>query len=76
MRTTLNIDDQLLISAKHLAIEQGKPLTKLVEDALREVLARQGVAKQRVSLATARGKGLRPGVDLDSSASLADLMDD
>jgi len=76
MRTTLNIDDQLLASAKHLAIEQGKPLTKLVEDALREKLARQPLSEQKISLITARGNGLRPGVDLDSGSSLADLMDD
>ena len=38
MRTTLNIDDQILATAKHRAVEQGVTLTRVVENALRDAL--------------------------------------
>jgi len=40
MRTTLQIDDNLMVQAKKLAAETGRTLTALIEDALREALAR------------------------------------
>jgi len=77
MRTTLDIDDQLLTQAKLLARGAGKTLTAVIEDALRERLARRPAASSRrpVRLPTVGGKGLLPGVDLDDSAALRDLMD-
>lgn len=77
MRTTIRIDEQLLKEAKQLAIQRKKSLTAVIEDALRESLGRQGAARQRspVRLPTFDGQGLHPGVDLDDSASLLDLME-
>lgn len=77
MRTTIRIDEQLLKEAKHLAIRRGKSLTSIIEDALRESLARQHDSGQRkrIHLITFSGKGLLPGVDLDDSAALLDLME-
>jgi len=77
MRTTIRIDDQLLTEAKRLAARTGRSLTAVVEDALREVVARQGNASQRapVRLTTAGGQGVLPGVDLDDSAALLELME-
>lgn len=76
MRTTIRLDDQLLAEAKRVAAATGRTLTELVEDALRETLARRqaGVRRERVALRTYQGQGLRPGVDLDDSASLLNLM--
>jgi Arc/MetJ family transcription regulator len=75
MRTTIRIDDQLLGEAKQLALRTGRTLTGVVEDALREVLNRQPSARRRsVKLTTVGGNGPRPGVDLDDSAALEDLM--
>ena len=70
------MDDQLLREAKSLAAETGGTLTGVIEDALREALARRraGVRHERVTLKTFGGQGLQPGVDLDDSASLLDLM--
>lgn len=77
MRTTVNLDDALLGSAKQAAAARGTTLTRLIEDALREALARQPVAQsERVELPTSGGRGLRAGVDLNDSAALRDLMDD
>ena len=77
MRTTVRLDDQLLREAKAVAAATGRTLTELVEDALRESLARRQVVAGRkpVVLRTFKGKGLRPGVDLDDSAALLELMD-
>ena len=35
MRTTVDIDDQLLLYAKHLAVQQGCKFKQILEDALR-----------------------------------------
>jgi hypothetical protein len=77
MRTTIRIDDRLLKEAKQLAARTGKTLTAIIEDALRESLARQRISAQRkpVHLPTFGGKGLKPGIDLDDSAALLDLME-
>ena len=77
MRTTINIDDALLAEAKQVAARTGRTLTAVVEDALRESLhRRQTAARQPVELPVFGEGGVQPGVDLDDSASLLDLMDD
>jgi hypothetical protein len=77
MRTTVNLDDQLLREAKVLARQTGRTLTSLIEDALRERLARRRavLTGQPTHLPTVPGRGPLPGVDLDNSAGLRDLMD-
>ncbi len=70
------MDDQLLAETKQLAAQTGRSLTAVIEDALREMLARRNRSVERapVSLKTVSGRGLLPGVDLDDSASLLDIM--
>lgn len=77
MRTTIRLDDDLLRQAKAYAAATDRTLTELVEDALREVLARREVKGRRrpIELPTSGGSGVQPGVDLDDTASLWDLMD-
>jgi hypothetical protein len=78
VRTTIRMDDTLLAQAKAEALRSGRTLTQVIEDAVRESLARTGAAepaRRPVVLPTFAGGGLLPGVDLDSSASLAELMD-
>lgn len=77
MRTTIRIDEVLLKKAKTQAARTGKTLTSIIEDALRESLARQDNSQPRepVHLVTFKGKGLLPGVDLDDTAALLDLME-
>lgn len=38
MRTTLNLDDELMRRLKHLAVDSGRTLTDLVQDTLRRAL--------------------------------------
>lgn len=78
MRTTIRLEDELLRAAKRRAAETGRTLTALIEDALRQALARPASAgpPARVELPVARGNGvLQPGVDLDDSAALLELME-
>lgn len=76
MRTTVDIPDDLLAAAKRRAAEQGTTLTALVGDALRAALGRvdEGPSPQ-VRLTVWGEGGLRPGVDLDDTAALLDLME-
>jgi len=64
------------LEAKSLAARTRRSLNAVIEDALREMLARrEPSARTAVWLTTLRANGLRPGVDLDDSAALYDLMD-
>lgn len=77
MRTTIRLDEDLMAEVKLRAARTGKTLTAVIEDALRESLARQKQSSDRkpVKLITVSGNGLQPGVDLDDSAALLTLMD-
>jgi hypothetical protein len=77
MRTTIRLDDELLKDAKRRAAETGRTLTALIEDALRQALGRRDETPAgRVRLPVGRrGSKLQPGVDLDDSAALLDLME-
>ena len=69
MRTTLNINDTLLQSAT--------TLTSVVEDALRLSFAvqKQVSPVQDIKIPTSGKGGLLPGVDLDDTSSLIDIME-
>jgi len=71
------MDEQLLAQAKQAAAQTGRTLTAVFEDALREVLARRETdqTKQSVELPALKLGSVRPGIDLDNSAALWELMD-
>ena len=77
MRTTVRLDDQLLAEAKLHAAKQGCTFTDLLENALRTFLAPKPKtrASHQHKLPTYKGNGLQPGVDLDNSADLLDVME-
>jgi hypothetical protein len=76
MRTTINIDDALLAEAKQVAARTGRSLAAVVEDALRESLHRRNRPGVRtVELPVFGEGGFQPGVDLDDSAALLELME-
>ncbi len=77
VRTTVNIEEQLLVRAKQLAAGSSRSLSDLVNDALRLLLAgRPAERAGPVRLPTFGGSGLRPGVDLEDKDGLAALLDD
>jgi hypothetical protein len=79
MKTTLDINDQLLARAKVLAVQQQTSLTRLIEEGLQLRLRAQALPKRgkpRLPVFKGRG-GLIPGVDpLSNKAMLAALGDD
>lgn len=77
MRTTIQLDDDLLHEVKVEAARKGSTMTAFIQDALREKLARRMQAKNRepVRLLTAGGN-VMPGVDLSNNAALLNLMEE
>ncbi len=73
----MTIDDALLAEAKRVAAETGRSLSAVVDDALKESLNRReedAHLSTTVVLPNFDGK-LLPGIDLDNSAALRDVMD-
>ena len=78
MRTTLNLDDQLVKAVKRAALESGRTMTQVIEEALRETLVHRGAERRagsyRLRLPTVKGKK-KPGVDLTDRDSLFEIME-
>ncbi len=74
MRTTIRLDDSLLRQAKAAAAASGRSLNDLISDAVRAALASRPTPRRVAEVPTYRGHGLQPGVDLDDSAALLDIM--
>jgi len=75
MRTTLDIDDNLLRQAKKRAAEEGKTLTRIVEEALRERVQLSKRSRPfRLKLLTMRGR-LIPGTNLADRDLLYEKME-
>jgi hypothetical protein len=73
MKTTLNINDTLLIEAKSLAARQRTSLTRLIEEGLRMRLRAKAVGAGAASfrLPVMKGKGgMLPSIDPTSNKSL------
>lgn len=76
MRTTVRLDDELLAAAKQRAAADHTTLTSLIEDSLRRTLALRPVASsKRWRVHPVGDAATLPGVDLDDSVALRDLMD-
>ena len=77
-RTTVRLPDDLLRRAKHKAAAEGRSLTALLEEGLRRVLADRPAFSRHAPVlppvSAAKG-GLRPGIDLNDSAALAETED-
>lgn len=78
MRTTIYIPDDLLTEAKKVAAESQRTLTAVIEDSLRETLARRSRRNRFsvVRLTTFGRSDPKPGVDLDDTAALVDVMEE
>lgn len=64
--------------AKREAEQRGETVTALIEEGLRLVLAKshQPPRRERVTLPVSKaGGGVLPGVDLNDSAALEDIME-
>ena len=78
MRTTVRLDDALLRQVKQEAARRNQTVTSMIETGLRLVLAQSKSAPRRgpVTLPVCRaGGGVLPGVDLNNSAALLDVIE-
>ena len=78
MRTTVDISDDLMRDLKRMAADTRRSMKELIEDAIRASLVvrhaqQRSPAGQQVL--TFKGKGIQPGVNLDSMRDLLDIMD-
>lgn len=78
MKTTIDIDAALLRRAKEVAAETNRTLSSVVEDALRESFGRaqrQENTEHVRLVVSSQPPGFCPGVDLDDSAALREVME-
>ena len=76
MKTTLNLDDQVLKKAKRQAAYDGVTLTRFVEDALRARLLSADSRRPGFKLKLNIIKGTRPpNVDISNRDALYDVID-
>jgi hypothetical protein len=76
MRTTVNLDDDLLDAARQIAARTRRPLGEVLDDALRMLVAAEvAPSAGAVALPTFGGSGLRPGVDLEDPEALAAVLE-
>ena len=79
MRTTVRLDPALMAKAKEESARTGETLTAMIERGLRLVLARSRGSRPRTIIripASRAAGGLRPGVSLDDSAAILDIMEE
>ena len=79
VKTTLNLNDQLLADAKAMAAQQRTSLTRLIEEGLQLRLRAQAVPAKpgRVRLPVFKGRGgLVAGINPLSNKALLDVLDD
>ncbi len=78
MRTTIRLRDELLERARKRAAEDGRTLTSLIEEGLTLVLAGpKGGPRKHVKVPVSQASGgVLPGVDLNRSSALEEIMED
>lgn len=79
MRTTLDLDDRLLIRAKTVAASRGTSLTRLIEEGLRHCLKKPATRSSgpfKPLPVFKGGSGFRPGIDPLSNRSIYEAADD
>ena len=75
MRTTIAVDDNLLVAARRRARERDQTLGQVIENALRRELVAPAESEP-VSVPVFRGGGgPLPGIDLTSNRALREALD-
>ena len=79
MRTTVRLNDNILRTAKKVAVERHTTLTALIDAGLRYILnlsLDKPRARKTIKLKTFGSGGLKMGVNLDSNADLLAKMEE
>lgn len=75
MRTTIRLDETLLRRAKSMAAASGRSLNDFIADAVKAAVTPRAGRSTAPTIPVYKGGQILPGVDLDDSAGLLDLMD-
>lgn len=74
--STIQLDDHLFREVEKWAAQSNRSVQAVVEDAIKAALPRAKPPRTGpLKLPTYGGSGLQPGVDLDNSAGLLDIME-
>ena len=77
MRTTLTLEKDVAVALRDEARRSGRPLKRVVNEALRAGLAaRKRPAPRRYRLKPVSLGGVVPGIDLDKALRLAEALED
>jgi len=77
MRTTIRLDNALLVAAKQHAAATHRTFTQFVTDGVVFLLEKErgGKSPRRVQLPVFAGDGTFPNIDVNRGAALQDAMD-
>lgn len=77
MRTTIRLDEALLLRAKRHAADTRRTFTQLIADGLVGLMEREQSAQspRRVKLPVFKGDGVYEGVDINCSTSVQEQME-
>jgi len=77
MRTTLNLDDELMLALKRRSAETGETMTSLIEGAVRHILleVREAPAEYPFEWEPVVGHA-QPAVDINDRQALYDFLDE
>jgi Ribbon-helix-helix protein, copG family len=76
MKTTLDLDDELVKAVKREAADSGRTMTDIIEQSLRESLLRLAAPKKPYRFKLPVVKGRRPpAVDINDRDALYDFME-
>jgi hypothetical protein len=77
MRTTLTLEEDLALALRQEARRSGRPLKRVVNEALRAGLAvRKTRGARRYRLRPVSLGGVLPGIDLNGALRLAEALED
>jgi hypothetical protein len=76
-QVTIDVDDNLIQQAKDAAAKTHRSLDEFMADAIRVEMdrLRRVRTRQKFKLITSGSGGVFPGVDIDDTAALLDIMD-
>ncbi len=77
MRTTLTLDEDLAVALREEVRRSGRPLKRVVNEALRAgLIARSKPTARRYRLTPVSLGGVVPGIDMDKALRLAEALED
>ena len=75
MKVTLDIDDDLYAEIKALASATGRPVSVVIEEALRRLLSEHALAKNSIELPVSKETSwVYPGIDVNDASGVREIL--